>query len=172
MRANAAGAARKQSIFWGSRCIARETEKATSRLGCAPRNLASGAALDLQELMRRIRHDTISDQVGELNAALRGHYAFPGIARNVRALLKVYRAVERYWRRMLCSRSWAGTHFTWTLSTRSKSGHLYSDQNCSFPTGRCRLSRCNCKSTAEERGAGNPHATFCGNRRRRGDCLR
>src|SRR5487761_2349091 len=53
-----------------------------------------------------------------------------------------------------------------TPSTSSKSGHLYSDQNCSFPTGRCRLSRCNCESTAEERGAGNPHATFCGNRRR------
>src|SRR4029078_5063802 len=53
-----------------------------------------------------------------------------------------------------------------TLSTRSKRGHLYSDQNCSFPPGRCRLSRCNCESTAEERGAGNPHATFCGNRRR------
>ena len=47
MRANAAGAARKQSIFWGSRCIARETEKVTSRLGCALRNLACGAALCL-----------------------------------------------------------------------------------------------------------------------------
>jgi len=36
--------------------------------------------MSLQELMRRIRHDTISDQVGELNAALRGHYAYYGIA--------------------------------------------------------------------------------------------
>src|SRR5271166_4040519 len=69
--------------------------------------------MSLQELMRRIRHDTISDQVGELNAALRGHYAYYGIAGNIRALLKVYRAVERYWRRMLCSRSWAGAHLTW-----------------------------------------------------------
>ena len=31
--------------------------------------------------------------------------------------------------------------------------------------GRCKLSPC-CESTAEERSAGNPHATFCGNRRR------
>jgi hypothetical protein len=69
--------------------------------------------MSLQELMRRIRHDTIRDQVGELNAALRGHYAYYGIAGNIRALLKVYRAVERYWRRMLCSRSWAGAHLTW-----------------------------------------------------------
>ena len=63
--------------------------------------------------MRRIRHDTIRNQVGELNAALRGHYAYYGIAGNFRALLKVYRAIERYWRRMLCSRSWASAHLTW-----------------------------------------------------------
>ena len=36
-----------------------------------------------------------------------------GIAGNIRALLEVYRAVERYWRKMLCSRSWAGAHLTW-----------------------------------------------------------
>ena len=69
--------------------------------------------MSLQELMRRIRHDTISDQVDEINAVLRGHYAYYGIAGNIRALLKVYRAVERYWHRMLCSRSWAGAHLTW-----------------------------------------------------------
>jgi RNA-directed DNA polymerase len=67
----------------------------------------------LQELMRRIRHDTIRGQVSELKAAPRGHYAYYGIAGNIRALLKVSRAVERYWRRMLCSRSWADAHLTW-----------------------------------------------------------
>jgi len=36
--------------------------------------------MSLQELMRRTRHDKISDQVDELNAALRGHYAYYGIA--------------------------------------------------------------------------------------------
>ena len=64
--------------------------------------------MSLQELMRRIRHDTISDQVDEINAVLRGHYAYYGIAGNIRALLKVYRAVERYYIVTLCSRSWAG----------------------------------------------------------------
>ena len=34
--------------------------------------------LSLQELTRRIRHDTISDQVGEINAALRGCVAAVG----------------------------------------------------------------------------------------------
>jgi RNA-directed DNA polymerase len=69
--------------------------------------------LSLQDLMRRIRHLTILDQAGDINAVLRGHYAYYGIAGNIRALQKVYRAVERYWRKMLCSRSWAGRHLTW-----------------------------------------------------------
>ena len=69
--------------------------------------------LSLQELMRQIRHYTIGDQVGEINAVLRGHYAYYGVAGNLRCLVKVYRAVERYWKRMLCSRSWAGRRLTW-----------------------------------------------------------
>ena len=64
--------------------------------------------LSLQELMRRIRHHPISDQVGEINA-----YAYYGVAGNLRCLVKVYRAVERYWRQMLRSRSWAGRRLTW-----------------------------------------------------------
>ncbi len=31
------------------------------------------------------------------------------------ALFKVYRAVERYWRKMLRSRSWAGRRLTWDV---------------------------------------------------------
>ena len=69
--------------------------------------------LSLQELTRRIRHHTIGDQVGEINAFLRGHYAYYGVAGNLRCLVKVYRAVERYWCRMLRSRSWAGRRLTW-----------------------------------------------------------
>ena len=69
--------------------------------------------LSLRELMRRIRHDKISDQAGEINTVLRGHYAYYGVAGNLRSLVKVYRVVERYWRKMLCSRSWAGRGLTW-----------------------------------------------------------
>jgi hypothetical protein len=74
----------------------------------------------LQELMQRIRHHAISEQVGEINAALRGHYAYYGVAGNLRSLVKVYRVVERYWRRMLCSRSWAGRRLTWDAFNRIK----------------------------------------------------
>ena len=76
--------------------------------------------MSLRALMRRIRHDAIKKQVGELNAVLRGHYAYYGIAGNIRALFKVYRAVERYWRKMLCSRGWAGGRLTWTVFNRIK----------------------------------------------------
>jgi hypothetical protein len=90
--------------------------------------------VSLQELMRQIRHHAIGDQVGELNAALRGHYGYYGVAGNIRALFKVYRAVERCWRKMLCSRSWA------------------CGPNCASLTGSCKRSQY-CEPTAEERGA-------------------
>jgi hypothetical protein len=71
----------------------------------------------LRDLMRRIRHLTIQEQVNNLNNVLRGHYAYYGIAGNIRALQKVHRAVERYWRKMLCTRSWAGC-VTWACFTQ------------------------------------------------------
>jgi RNA-directed DNA polymerase len=66
----------------------------------------------LQELMRRMRHLPVREQVHNLNAVLRGHYAYYGIAGNFRAVEQVYRRVERYWYQMLCSRSRAG-HMPW-----------------------------------------------------------
>jgi hypothetical protein len=76
--------------------------------------------MSLQELMRRIRHYKISDQANEINIVLRGHYAYYGVAGNLRSLVKVYRAVERCWCRMLCSRSWAGRRLTWDAFNQIK----------------------------------------------------
>jgi RNA-directed DNA polymerase len=73
----------------------------------------------LQDLMRRMRHLPVREQVDNLNAGLRGHYAYFGIAGNIRALQKVYRTVERYWHKMLCSRSWKGA-IRWTVFRRIK----------------------------------------------------
>lgn len=70
--------------------------------------------LSLQDLMRRMRHLPVREQGDNLNAVLRGHYAYYGIAGNFRALQKVHRAVERYWHKMLCSRSRAGG-ITWEV---------------------------------------------------------
>jgi group II intron reverse transcriptase/maturase len=62
----------------------------------------------LQEMMRRMRHLPLLEQVDNLNQTLRGHYAYYGIAGNFHSIQKVYRRVEFYWRKMLCSRSRAG----------------------------------------------------------------
>ncbi len=73
----------------------------------------------LRDLMRRMRHLPVSEQAINLNRVLRGHYAYYGIAGNFRALQKVHRFVERYWRKMLCSRSRKG-HITWEVFHRIK----------------------------------------------------
>jgi len=66
------------------------------------------ALMHLQDQMRRMRHQPIQDQADQLNQMLRGHYGYYGVAGNIRALQRVHRAVERFWRRMLSSRSWKG----------------------------------------------------------------
>jgi RNA-directed DNA polymerase len=76
--------------------------------------------MSLQELMRQVRHHTINEQAGEINAVLRGHYAYYGVAGNLRSLAKVYRVVERYWRRMLCSRSRDGARLNWDTFNQIK----------------------------------------------------
>jgi RNA-directed DNA polymerase len=73
----------------------------------------------LRELMRRMRHLPIREQVINLNQVLRGHYAYYGLAGNLRALQKVHRFVERYWRKMLSSRSRKG-HIPWEVFHRIK----------------------------------------------------
>lgn len=84
--------------------VGRQTEKTRLR-----RSL-----LRLKELLRTQRHLPLGEQVKQLNQVLRGHYAYYGLAGNLRSLHKVYRFVERYWHRMLCSRSWKGM-FTWEV---------------------------------------------------------
>ena len=73
----------------------------------------------LRDLMRRCRHLPIGEQVANLNQVLRGHYAYYGIGGNFRALQRVHRFVERYWYKMLCSRSRKG-HFRWEVFNRIK----------------------------------------------------
>jgi RNA-directed DNA polymerase len=87
--------------------VGRKTEKSRLR-----RSMAG-----LTALMRDIRHWSLKDQVCRLNQVLRGHYAYYGLAGNWRSLHKVYRFVERYWHKMLCSRSWAA-RFTWEVFHR------------------------------------------------------
>jgi group II intron reverse transcriptase/maturase len=73
----------------------------------------------LSELMRRMRHLPIREQVINLNRVLRGHDAYYGIAGNFRAVQTLHRFVERYWHKMLCSRSRKG-QVTWEVFHRIK----------------------------------------------------
>jgi len=74
---------------------------------------------NLYDLMRRDRHLPMREQAININRVLRGHYAYYGIAGNFRSLQRVHRAVERYWRKMLSSRSRKG-RITWEVFHRIK----------------------------------------------------
>ena len=63
------------------------------------------SVLKLQALMREIRHYSLREQVMKINQVLRGHYAYYGVGGNVKSLFRIYRIAERYWRKMLSSRS-------------------------------------------------------------------
>ena len=73
----------------------------------------------LCDLMRRMRHLPVREQVINLNQVLRGHYAYYGIGANFCALQKVHHLVERYWRKMLSSRSRKGK-VSWDAFQRIK----------------------------------------------------
>ena len=64
--------------------------------------------------MRRMRHLPVREQALNLNRLLQGHYAYFGVAGNFRALQRIGHAVERYWRKMLSSRSRKG-HISWDV---------------------------------------------------------
>ncbi len=74
----------------------------------------------LTQLMRAIRHHSVSEQVVQINQFLQGHYAYYGIGGNLRSLLKLYRIAERYCHKMLCSRS-RKSYIPWDKFQRLKS---------------------------------------------------
>src|SRR5437773_1545644 len=113
--ASKSGRNRPETIYFlGFTLYCTRNRKGNFRVGLrTEKSRLRRGLLSLQELMRSIRHHQIGEQVGEINAVLRGHYAYYGVAGNIRALFKVYRAVERYWCKMLRSRSGAGSRLTW-----------------------------------------------------------
>ncbi|NIS61581.1 MAG: group II intron reverse transcriptase/maturase [Proteobacteria bacterium] len=86
----------------GNFMVGRKTEKSRFRR----------SAQSLCSLMREIRHHCLKDQSEKINQVLRGHYAYYGVGGNIKALFKIYRFTERYWHRMLCSRS-RKSYITW-----------------------------------------------------------
>src|SRR5215469_2215653 len=95
--------------FLGFTLYCTRNQKGNFRIGLlTEKSRLRRTLMRFQEQMRRIRHSPLQDEVNYLNQMLRGHYAYYGIAGNTRALHRVHRAVERYWRKMVSSRSWDG----------------------------------------------------------------
>ena len=86
----------------GNFMVGRKTEKSRLRR----------SAQKLRFLMQEIRHHSLKEQSEEINQVLRGHYAYYGLGGNLGSLRKIHRYAERYWRRMLGSRS-QKSHITW-----------------------------------------------------------
>jgi RNA-directed DNA polymerase len=115
------GRKRPQTIYFlGFTLYCTRNRKGNFRIGMRTEKTRLRRALTrLQDQMRQVRHMSLQDQVNHLNHMLRGHYAYYGIGGNIRALQRVHRAVERYWRKMLSSRSWHGTVY-WKQFQRIK----------------------------------------------------
>ena len=108
------GRTRPQTIYFlGFTLYCTRNRKGNFKVGLRTETSRLRRSLShLRDLMRRMRHLALREQVINLNQVLRGHYAYYGIAGNFRALERVSRAVERYWYKMLCSRSRKG-RITW-----------------------------------------------------------
>jgi RNA-directed DNA polymerase len=115
------GRTRPETIYFlGFTLYCTRNQKGNFRVGLRTEKSRLRRALQhAQDRMRRMRHLPIPEQADHLNQVLRGHYAYYGIAGNIRALQRVHRAVERYWRKMLSSRSWKG-EVRWTAFHRVK----------------------------------------------------
>ena len=109
------GRNRPQTIYFlGFTLYCTRNRKGNFRVGLrTEKSRLRRSLMRLQDQMRRMRHLSIREQADIPNPMLRGHHSYYGIAGNIRALQRVHRAVERYWRIMLSSRSWKGT-VLWT----------------------------------------------------------
>jgi RNA-directed DNA polymerase len=105
------GRKRPETIYFlGFILYCTRNQKGNFRIGMRTEKTRLRRALvHLQNQMRQTRHLSLQEQANHLNQMLRGHYAYYGIGGNFRTLQRVHRAVERYWRKMLSSRSWPGT---------------------------------------------------------------
>jgi len=89
---------------------------------CTEKSRLKRSLTSLCDLMKRMRHLSIKEQAFYLNSVLRCHYAYYGIAGNFRALQRVHRIVERYWRKMLNSRNREG-RVTWEIFQKIKASY-------------------------------------------------
>jgi RNA-directed DNA polymerase len=90
---------------------------------------------NLHPVLPMIRHEPLNEQATQINQILRGHYAYYGIAGNLGSLLRVYRSVERSWRKMLSRRSQQG-QVRWEVFFASKRTYPLPRPKLSLPDAR------------------------------------
>ena len=78
--------------------VGRKTEKSRQRR-CID---------NLSKLMQIDRHKPLGEQAKGIKQILQGYYAYYGMGGNVISLQRIYRFAERYWHKMLSSRSQLG----------------------------------------------------------------
>jgi RNA-directed DNA polymerase len=84
-------------------------------------------------LLQIIRHEPLKEHAEQINQFLQGHYAYYGVAGNLGSLQRVYRSIERYWRKMLSSRSQKGK-VRWEVFLKSSAPIRYSYRSSACPT--------------------------------------
>ena len=89
--------------------------------------------------MRRMRHSPLGDQVERLNQMLRGHYAYYGIAGNIRALRKVHPAVKCYCAQNAKQPELARQGLVDAIPADPRNGSRCCDPSCLYPTATCKL---------------------------------
>lgn len=115
------GRKRPETIYFlGFTLYCTRNRQGNFRVGLRPEKSRYRRSLSrFQDLIRRMCHLPIQEQVINLNRVLRGHYAYYGIGGNFRALQRIYRAVECCWRKMLGRRSREGA-VSWEAFHRIK----------------------------------------------------
>ena len=123
----------------------------------------------VQVLLHELMHHPIEEQIKKTNQFLRGHYAYYGLGGNLKTLQALYRITERWWKKVLDSRS-RKSYIPWSKFCKLKEQYPIVKPKLSVPYGRMHQWLF-CESKAEERSAVTLHATICGGGSRKSDSL-
>lgn len=93
------------------------------------------AAANLSRVIEIVRHRPQKAQAIEINQILQGHYAYYGMGGNLTALRKLYRYAQRYWRKMLGTRSQRG-YVSWDAFQKIKETFPLRSPRLYVPFGR------------------------------------
>ena len=99
--------------FLGFTYFCANNRKGNFRLGCkTEKSRFKRSVGKMKELLHKIMHDPIKEQIVRINRFLKGHYAYYGLGGNLQALSRLCRITGRWWKRTLSQRS-QKSRLTW-----------------------------------------------------------